>query len=77
MCICFYLLAAEPRTAIEAIASPLPEELRGFAKEKNGIPVHRVLFNEITKKGCNRGLLTIRVRIDRTGGRASNRRFGP
>ncbi len=45
-------LAPDPDREGEAIAAHLAEELtEGFSKKrKNGIPVHRVTFNEITKK---------------------------
>jgi len=46
-------LAPDPDREGEAIAAHLAEELGdGFSKKKkkNGIPIHRVTFNEITKK---------------------------
>ncbi|MGH9565452.1 MAG: type I DNA topoisomerase, partial [Candidatus Angelobacter sp.] len=45
-------LAPDPDREGEAIAAHLAEELvdGGGKKKKNGIPVHRVTFNEITKK---------------------------
>jgi DNA topoisomerase-1 len=46
-------LAPDPDREGEAIAAHLEEELTdgsGRKKKKNGIPVHRVTFNEITKK---------------------------
>ncbi|HEV3041786.1 MAG TPA: type I DNA topoisomerase [Candidatus Angelobacter sp.] len=44
-------LAPDPDREGEAIASHLAEELRdGKSKKKGGIPIHRVTFNEITKK---------------------------
>ena len=42
-------LAPDPDREGEAIAAHLAEEL-GDGKKKNGIPVHRVTFNEITQK---------------------------
>ncbi len=41
-------LAADPDREGEAICYHLQEELEG--KKKNGIPVYRVMFNEITSK---------------------------
>jgi DNA topoisomerase-1 len=59
-------LAPDPDREGEAIASHLAEELtEGFSKKKkNGIPVHRVTFNEITKKAVQEAFLHPRE-IDR------------
>jgi DNA topoisomerase I len=51
-------LAPDPDREGEAIAAHLAEELgEGSArkKKKNGIPVHRVTFNEITQRGVKEG----------------------
>ncbi len=51
-------LAPDPDREGEAIAAHLAEELgEGGArkKKKNGIPVHRVTFNEITQRGVREG----------------------
>jgi len=52
-------LAPDPDREGEAIAAHLAEELtEGFSKKKkNGIPVHRVTFNEITKKAVQEAFL--------------------
>jgi DNA topoisomerase I len=52
-------LAPDPDREGEAIASHLAEELtEGFSKKKkSGIPVHRVTFNEITKKAVQEAFL--------------------
>ena len=51
-------LAPDPDREGEAIAAHLAEELgEGGArkKKKNGVPVHRVTFNEITQRGVKEG----------------------
>ena len=59
-------LAPDPDREGEAIAAHLAEELTdGFGKKKkNGDPVHRVTFNEITKKAVQEAFLHPRE-IDR------------
>ena len=50
-------LAPDPDREGEAIAAHLAEELGDGArkKKKNGVPVHRVTFNEITQRGVKEG----------------------
>ena len=50
-------LAPDPDREGEAIAAHLAEELGDGArkKKKNGVPVHRVTFNEITQRGVREG----------------------
>ena len=60
-------LAPDPDREGEAIAAHLEEELTdgsGKKKKKGGIPVHRVAFNEITKKAVQEAFLHPRT-IDR------------
>ena len=56
-------LAPDPDREGEAIASHLAEELtEGFSKKKrHDVPVHRVTFNEITKKAVQEAFLHPRI----------------
>jgi len=56
-------LAPDPDREGEAIASHLAEELTdGFSKKKrHDVPVHRVTFNEITKKAVQEAFLHPRI----------------
>jgi DNA topoisomerase I len=52
-------LAADPDREGEAICYHLQEELEG--KKKNGIPIYRVMFNEITKKAIQEAFKTPQI----------------
>ncbi len=49
-------LATDPDREGEAIAWHIADEIKGLGKKKSGLTVHRVLFNEITKKAVQQAI---------------------